>query len=85
MRGIAREAGRLYAGALPTTILAGTRDLSHHDAVDLAHKARSQGSLVDLRMGQDMIHVWPLLPIPEGRQARVEIAALIRARPHLTR
>lgn len=92
----AREAGRLYAGALPTnhpwvspihadlhglpptTILAGTRDLSHHDAVDLAHKARSQGSSVDLRLGQDMIHVWPLLPIPEGRQARVEIAELIR-------
>ena len=92
----AREAGRLYAGSLPTehpwvspihaclhglpptTIWVGTRDLSHHDAVDLAHKARSQGSAVDLKLGPDMLHVWPLLPIPEGRRARAEMADLIR-------
>lgn len=92
----AREAGRLYAGALPTdhpwvsplhadlrdlppiTLLAGTRDLAHLDALELVHRAREQGNQIDLRMGHDMLHVWPLLPIPEGRQARAEIAELIR-------
>lgn len=57
----------------PTTIWIGTRDLAHLDARDWALQAQAQGAHIDLRIGQDMIHVWPLLPFPEGRQTRQEI------------
>ncbi len=61
----------------PTTMLAGTRDLCHLDTLTLVHRAREQGSAIDLRLVPDMIHVWPLLPTPEGKQARRELAELL--------
>jgi acetyl esterase/lipase len=62
-------------GDLPPVLLfAGTNDIAHHDALLFAEKARIAGSLVDLQIGQGMIHVWPILPIPEGKEARAKIA-----------
>lgn len=97
MLGVAgvREAGRMYAGALPVqhpfvspayadlsklpamTVFAGTHDILHHDAVLFAQKAQGQGCQVDLRLRSGMIHAWPLLPFPEAKQAREEIARLL--------
>jgi acetyl esterase/lipase len=64
-------------GLPPTTIFVGTHEIAHHDAVLFAEKAQSQGCSVQLRVGHKMIHVWPLLPIPEGARARAEIFSLL--------
>lgn len=60
------------------TMYAATRDIVHHDSLALAAAARSQGVKVDVHIGEGMIHVWPLLPIPEGRAARAEISQLLQ-------
>lgn len=67
-----------FHGLPDITLYAATRDIVHHDSLALATAARKQGVNVDVRMGQGMIHVWPLLPIPEGRAARAEISQLLQ-------
>ncbi len=92
----AREAGRLYAGALgtehplvsplradlrglpPMLLLAGTDDILHHDAVAMADKARASGCSVELNLAAGMIHVWPLLPLPEAIEARCLISQFLK-------
>jgi len=54
----------------PTLIFSGTRDLLYPDTVTFARKARQAGIDVNLVVGEGMIHVWPLLPMPEARTAR---------------
>lgn len=59
---------------LPRTLLfAGTNDLLYHDALRFAAKARSQGVDLTCVLGDRMIHVWPILPIAEGREALATI------------
>lgn len=59
------------------TVFAGTHDILHHDAVLFVQKAEKHGCQVDLRLRCGMIHAWPLLPFPEAKQARDEIARLL--------
>jgi acetyl esterase/lipase len=55
---------------LPTTdIYTGTRDLLHPDALRLAKAATAAGSTVNLTVCEGAVHVYPLLPAPEGRSA----------------
>lgn len=65
----------------PMLVFAGTRDIAHYDALLFAEKARMAGVEVDLQMGQEMIHVWPILPIPEGKQALEKIVQHLRVTP----
>jgi epsilon-lactone hydrolase len=64
-------------GLPPITLFAATHDLLLQDALRFARKARSQGCEVDLRVQKGMIHVWPIMPIPEARRTRAAIAALL--------
>lgn len=61
-------------GLPPLTIYAGTHDILYPDIRALAEKARLHGNNVELIVGPDMIHVWPILPFKEGREARRNIA-----------
>lgn len=54
----------------PTLVLVGDRDICLPDCELLAAQA---GSVVTLRVGVGLPHVYPLLPIPEARPARAEI------------
>lgn len=65
------------AGLPPMVVFAGTNDITHHDTVRFAEKAQSQGCQVDLGLESKMIHVWPLLPFPEGKRTRNEICGLL--------
>ena len=56
-----------------TLIMTGTRDLLSADAAIFAEKARAQGVDVDLVVEEGMIHVWPLIDMPEARTARDRI------------
>lgn len=65
---------------LPATLLfTGTRDIAHHDALLFADMARSAGVQFDLQVGAGMLHVWPILPVPEGKLARATIARHLAA------
>lgn len=63
------------SGLPSMAIYAGTRDILYPDIRALAEKARIQGNSVELIVGPEMIHVWPILPFREGRAARSDIAA----------
>ena len=56
-------------GLPPMTIHAGTRDILWPDAVVLAKRARDAGLHVELAEAKGLMHVHPLIPIPEGKRA----------------
>ncbi|WP_411701081.1 alpha/beta hydrolase [Conyzicola sp.] len=61
------------------TLFSGTRDITHADAITLARKARAEGHPLDFQQRANMLHVYPLLPIPEGAEARAVIEAVLTA------
>lgn len=61
----------------PTLVFSGTRDLLYPDTEVFAQKATKAGAQVELVTGDGMIHVWPLLPIPEARAARDRMVAFL--------
>lgn len=62
-----------------TLLLTGTRDILHPDSIVFAERARAAGVDVELFVAPGMIHVWPLLGIPEARPARDRIVAFLNA------
>jgi acetyl esterase/lipase len=66
-------------GLAPVTVFSGTRDILNPDTRLFVDKARAAGVDVDYVQGEGMIHVYPLLPIPEGRAARRRIVDAISA------
>lgn len=91
-----RQAGDAYRGGLPADhpwvspihgplrgpmlVMSGTDDILNADAHRLVDAARSAGETVDFVEAPGMIHGYPLHPTPEGRAARGQIAAWVRAR-----
>ena len=53
----------------PITVYVGTHDILWPDAVVLADRLRAASVEVELVEAQGMMHVYPLVPIPEGRAA----------------
>ena len=51
-----------------TLLLTGTRDILHPDSLVFAERARAAGVDVELFVEPGMIHVWPLIAIPEARR-----------------
>ncbi|MCU1718265.1 alpha/beta hydrolase fold domain-containing protein [Pseudomonas sp. 5P_3.1_Bac2] len=64
------------------TLLAAGKDLLGAEALQLADKARGQGVSVDLQWAPEMIHVWPLMPTPEGQAARRYLQRVLLAEGH---
>jgi acetyl esterase/lipase len=65
------------AGLGPLTIFSGTRDILNPDARLLAEKAGAAGVDVDYHEQPGLLHVYPLMPTPEGRRARALIVAAV--------
>jgi acetyl esterase/lipase len=59
----------------PITLISGTRDILNCDARRLVGRAWAVGVTIDFHETPDMLHVFPLLPIPEARPARAVIRA----------
>ncbi|WP_336245105.1 alpha/beta hydrolase [Paeniglutamicibacter quisquiliarum] len=72
------------AGLGPLAVFAGTRDITHPDCELLVSKARSAGVNTEFHQAPGMVHVYPLLPIPEGRQARRTMARILRGEPRIS-
>ena len=66
-------------GLPPTDIYAGTWDVLYTDVVKAYDKMKAAGVDVRLHVGEKMDHVYPLLPTPEGKAARKEIAEILSA------
>ena len=66
------------AGLPPTDLFAGTRDLPYPDIRRLEVAMRTAGCRVSLHVAEGGVHVYPLLPVPEGRAARKQILAALR-------
>jgi epsilon-lactone hydrolase len=65
------------AGLPPTTLYVGTRDLFCPDVERFAHAARQAGVDVQITVETGAVHVYPLVPAPEGRRAAAEIVDLV--------
>lgn len=65
------------AGLGPVTMFSGTRDILNADAHRLVDKAAATELALDFHEVPEMLHVYPLLPIPEARPARAVIRAAI--------
>jgi acetyl esterase/lipase len=61
----------------PLTVFSGTRDITSPDTRLLVSRARAAGVQVDHHEEAGLVHVHPLLPVPEGRRARRLMAALL--------
>ena len=75
-------ASPLYAdlgGLQPLRVLVGTDEGLHDDAVRLVEKIKAAGGSVDLEIGQDMIHIWPVFGfLPEARESTERIGDFLR-------
>jgi epsilon-lactone hydrolase len=61
-----------------TLVLCGDRDLFLPDNQAFADEARADGSDVTLIESAGSLHVYPLLPTPEGKQGKKDIATFVR-------
>lgn len=68
-------------GLAPMTVFTGTLDLLHPDSIDLAKKSDLQGVPVKLHVREGQPHNYPVLPTPEGREARGIIARSLSGEP----
>lgn len=59
------------------TILTGTREILYPDSLLLYDKLTAAGNYATLITGEGMNHDYPLLPIPEGREAVRQIAEIM--------
>ncbi len=66
-------------GLGPLTMFSGTRDILNADATRLVSLAAESGHPLDYYEGKNMLHVYPLLPMPEGDAARQLIVAAVAA------
>ncbi len=64
----------------PITMFCGTRDILVADARRLAARATQENVTLDYYEAPEMLHVYPLLPIPEAKQARALIAGALGRR-----
>ena len=62
----------------PTLVLVGTHEILYDDAVSFAELATEQGANVELEIGHELIHVWPIFPItPEAVASTVRIGRFL--------
>lgn len=66
-----------FDGLAPMLIFTATHDLYHPDIVTLANKAARAGVPVEIHVRNRLPHNYPLLPTPEGREARGIIARAV--------
>ena len=66
------------AGLGPVTVFTGTRDILNADAHRLLPLAAAADLALDFHEGKEMIHNYPILPMPEGDAARAVIVAAVR-------
>jgi epsilon-lactone hydrolase len=72
--------GRL-AGLAPIDLYVGTREICLPDALLLQDRAAAQGAELYLTVCEGAVHVYPLVPAPEGRAAARKIVQSVAETP----
>jgi acetyl esterase/lipase len=67
------------AGLGRITVFTGTHDILFADARALERRAAAAGHPVRIHVAPNLLHVYALMPIPEGARARDAIVELLRA------
>jgi len=67
------------AGVAPIDLYVGTREICHPDALRLQERAAAQGADLRLVGCEGAVHVYPLVPAPEGRAAARAIVESLSA------
>ena len=66
-------------------LFVGTREIAYPDVADLGRSAAEAGVEVDLTVAEGAVHVYPLVPAPEGTEgARGVVAAVAGGLPVVT-
>lgn len=65
-------------GLAPITLFSGTRDVLNCDARRLVRKAAEGHLPLDYHEAPEMLHVYPLLPIPEAREAQAVMERVLK-------
>lgn len=68
-------------GLGPLVLFTSTRDITNPDTRLLARRARAAGVEVEDEEVAGLVHVYPLLPVSEGRAARAAIVRSLRLHP----
>jgi acetyl esterase/lipase len=66
-----------HAGLPPVLVLCGTRDLLLPQVRELVRRVRDAGGEVDYVEATGLLHVYPLLPVPEARDAWRAVRAFL--------
>ncbi len=66
-------------GLGPITMLSGTRDILNADSRRFHRLCASSGVELEYHEAEGMLHVYPLMPIPEARRAREIIVRALRS------
>lgn len=64
-------------GLPPIDIYVGTYEILYDQCIQLYNKLKNCGNDVNIHIGEEMGHVYPLYPIPEGKEARKTIIEFI--------
>lgn len=64
----------------PMLVLTGTHDVLHADASRLQVKLAAEPGALHLKVYNNMLHVWPSMPIPEAKQALDDIVTFLNNR-----
>ena len=65
-------------GLPPTDIFVGTWEVFYPDIINCSEKMKAAGVSVTLHVGEELGHVFPLYPAPEGEEARQTIADIVK-------
>jgi epsilon-lactone hydrolase len=68
-------------GLAPIDVYVGTRDICLPDSLLLRDRALAEGAPLRLTVCEGAVHVYPLVPAPEGRAAAREIVREIATGP----
>lgn len=71
-----------HTGLPPTLVLVGTHEILYDDAVTFAELAAQAGVKVELEIGHELVHVWPIFPItPEAVASTARIGRFLGPAP----
>jgi acetyl esterase/lipase len=71
------------AGLAPIHVLVGTHEICLPDVLELQERATRDGAQLEVTVCEGAVHVYPLVPAPEGRAASRAIVARVSTGPRV--
>ena len=65
------------SGLPPLLVFVGTREILRDDAIRIVDNARSAGVEAALEVGDGLVHVWQIFPLPESAQSLTRVGGFI--------